>query len=1308
MFKNRQARMIRSSTFLFLLLFFSAFSFSQTAYRFRNFTITSGLSQSSVTTIQQDFTDALWVGTQDGLNKFDGYEFQVFNSDDTEGLESEFIKCSGKTEDERLWFGTNNGLTVYDPTTEKFQTYSLGQNVALQIDDIWVSGDQTIWLASSSHGIQRFNTATKKFEAFKRRPELQNARNIMVLSSTKVLVGTSDNGLQLWNPVTNSLKLLNFPSVGIYPIVNRIVSLGENRIFVATNQGVFAYDETRDLLYESFGELYETFGRLNITDLFLDKGSWYFTSANEGLYTLQSDGTIFNSTQDIYQKHALLFNEINILFRDRAGTFWVGTQRGLSNFEAVMDGFYSVGPMTNLEKGLPNASVWCFGEDPTTEYLFVGTDNALSRYNRITSKYEHFYRNQLDIRRGERKENSIFSIYVVDANIVIVGCVDGLYELNIGKGGSYSFTPIFTEKESGPNMAWIYSISAWTDDLFFLGTKGGVLLYNRITKKIIQFTHDPKNRAGTITAGACRAVYKDLNGKIWFATSGGGLNYLKETGDTPIIVPYERNDILAKYTRDNITSILHTSGDQYWLGTLGSGILKHNMGTRATKVYDKTSGLPNNVVYGILSDREGFIWLSTNKGLCKLNPASGETENFTEIEGLMSDEMNAGAYMSSASGKLFFGGIYGFNYFDPRSLSYSSPDINVHFSRIKMDQEWLRPSKDNEILPIPMSLMKELRLDRNHRSFTLRFQASDMSNPELIQFKYILEGSNEGEIFLGSDNEIHFNSLNYGSYTLKVYARKGSGDWSVSPAVLKIIVQAPFWLRWWFYVLCALVLILLIFAYLRFRLESERLEQLRLEEKIQERTTEIREQNKQIEIQKGQLEEERNKVLEKQRLLQIEKDKTEKLLVNIIPSDTLNELKKKGKAKARAYKKVSVVFSDFVGFTKISDALKPSQVVEQLDFFFTEFDEIIERNNIEKIKTIGDAYMAAGGVPVRNNSNPIEACLAGLQMQDFVKKHRDYAKENGEQSWELRLGINTGEVTAGVIGTKKYAYDIWGSSVNKAQRMEMLGEPGKVTITGNTHQFVNSFFDTTYKGKVQSKSKGLLEMYTVDRIKTELSEGGEGIYPNENFRKVLELIMYSGINYYKAERKITKLLTQRLDISLYYHCVEHTQDVVRAAESIALQEGVTDEGLYLLKTASSYHDAGFIEEYDDNEPVGARMASEILPNFGYTDEHIKIVQDLIYVTRIPHKPKNKLEEIMCDADLDYLGRDDFHEISDRLKRELKERGKVRDSRHWDEIQVSFFRIHKYFTETSKRLRNKKKAENLKEIKERLKLDNYTD
>lgn len=233
-------------------------------------------------------------------------------------------------------------------------------------------------------------------------------------------------------------------------------------------------------------------------------------------------------------------------------------------------------------------------------------------------------------------------------------------------------------------------------------------------------------------------------------------------------------------------------------------------------------------------------------------------------------------------------------------------------------------------------------------------------------------------------------------------------------------------------------------------------------------------------------------------------------------------------------------------------------------------------------------------------------------------------------------------------------------------------------------------------------------MYEVNRIKPELSINGEGIEPNKRFKEIVNLHLYSSINYYKAERYIMKLLDQQLSSKLHYHSVGHSKDVVNAVERIALLENVTDEALFLLKSAANYHDAGFIEQYDANEPVGARLAGEILPRFGYTEADIKVIQELIYATRIPHAPKNHLEEILCDADLDYLGRDDFHEIADNLRRELKEHGKIKSDRQWDEIQVGFLNMHKYFTKTSIETRREKKMKHLKEVEERLVRDEYED
>ncbi|NBX80306.1 MAG: guanylate cyclase, partial [Flavobacteriales bacterium] len=371
------------------------------------------------------------------------------------------------------------------------------------------------------------------------------------------------------------------------------------------------------------------------------------------------------------------------------------------------------------------------------------------------------------------------------------------------------------------------------------------------------------------------------------------------------------------------------------------------------------------------------------------------------------------------------------------------------------------------------------------------------------------------------------------------------------------------------------------------------------------------------------------------------------------------ELKRKGKVQAHLFKTVSVMFTDVIGFSQISEKMSPNRLVNKLDILFRKFDEIIEANKLEKIKTIGDAYMCAGGVPTENSTNPIDACIAALQIQAYMSKLKFQALANHEDYWEIRLGINTGPVTAGIIGNLRLAYDVWGSTVNLAQQMEMLGEPGKVCISGSTFHLVEPYFECEYKGKVQSKSRLLVDMYIVKSIKPELSVNGEGLVPNTRFEEIVKLHLYSSIKYYKTEHHVLNILQKNLSPKLYYHSINHTKDVVKAVERIALLEGVTDEGLFLLKTAAILHDAGFIERYEHNEPIGARMATEILPKYGYSEQHIKTIVELIHVTEIPHKPINKLQEIICDADLDYLGREDFEEIADRLRKELREMGKIK-------------------------------------------------
>ena len=227
------------------------------------------------------------------------------------------------------------------------------------------------------------------------------------------------------------------------------------------------------------------------------------------------------------------------------------------------------------------------------------------------------------------------------------------------------------------------------------------------------------------------------------------------------------------------------------------------------------------------------------------------------------------------------------------------------------------------------------------------------------------------------------------------------------------------------------------------------------------------------------------------RIIKNERDRSKELLLNILPEETARELETSGFAKTRFYESVTVIFTDFKGFSSIAGKLSPQALVAELNDYFGKFDEIVGTFGLEKIKTIGDAYMCAGGIPVANDNHPIAAVNAALAMQEYMRKQNLDRESRGEQGWELRVGIHTGPIVAGVVGKKKYAYDIWGDTVNIASRMESSSEPGKVNISSSTYNLIKGNYDCTYRGKISAKNIGEIDMYfveaTIEKPKEELA-----------------------------------------------------------------------------------------------------------------------------------------------------------------------------------------------------------------------------
>ena len=391
------------------------------------------------------------------------------------------------------------------------------------------------------------------------------------------------------------------------------------------------------------------------------------------------------------------------------------------------------------------------------------------------------------------------------------------------------------------------------------------------------------------------------------------------------------------------------------------------------------------------------------------------------------------------------------------------------------------------------------------------------------------------------------------------------------------------------------------------------------------------------------------------------------------------------------YRTATVLYADALGFENISTGEDSKKLVDSLDEIFIQLQHIIAKFDIQNIRTIGDTLMCIGGIPRKNITNPIEVLLAAVEMQYFIREIQ-WSNATGK-IWKLRIGIHTGTVMASVSGKRKPQYEVKGDTVNLAARIRQFCEDGNILISESTYELVRDLFQCEYFGKMPVKYQGEIPLYVVKGIRPDYSLQGKGIIPNKKF-----IVRYGLMQFTDLQELVLDRLEKDLPHNLYYHNVKHTVDVVTQAELIGLGEGVTEEELLLLKTAALFHDAGHTTSYNDHEHYSTLVAREILPSFYYTQSQVDTICELIMATKLPPGPGNKLEEIICDADLDYLGRSDMIPVSNALYLELKDRSMIKSMNDWNSLQMRFISRHQYFTETARNLREVNKQMQIERIR----------
>jgi len=544
---------------------------------------------------------------------------------------------------------------------------------------------------------------------------------------------------------------------------------------------------------------------------------------------------------------------------------------------------------------------------------------------------------------------------------------------------------------------------------------------------------------------------------------------------------------------------------------------------------------------------------------------------------------------------------------------------------------------------------------------TLRFDfgTNDYKSDGLVMYRYFLEGYKRGWSGWSTLNFREYTFLPPGKYRFYLQVKGLCGKLS-PPVTYNFSVRPPYYFNPWAFVVYFILFILLLILIIQWRHRKYIVEKIKLESIIEERTE----------------------------LLTLEKEKSEKLLANVLPKNTADELMMKGKASSKKYKMVTVLFSDIQGFTQIAESMNPEALIDQLDTFFFHFDSVVEKYNIEKIKTIGDAYMCAGGIPDKNRTNPVEVVLAALEVQDYMKS----LKKTNKNIWDLRIGIHSGSVIAGVVGQKKLSYDIWGDTVNTASRMESSGEPGKINISEITYELVRDFFICEYRGKMPVKYKGEVDMYFVKGLRPELSVNLKSI-PNKRFFIKLQLLRLADL-----EEFIFDKWRNEAPPGLFFHSISHTLDVYTNIELLAKAEDLGEEEMLILRTAGLFLHTGYLYSYHNSLEKSIEFALKVLPGFKYDQKQIARICSLLKSTESSLKPDNQEKRIIRDAELTYFGRIDFPEKAIALFKEMKEHNEINSFESWKKQMKKELSEHEFYTHTADLLREISKTEQLKKLR----------
>jgi ligand-binding sensor domain-containing protein/signal transduction histidine kinase len=822
--------------------------------RFDQISIEEGLSQSSVHVILQDSRGFMWFGTQDGLNRYDGYTFKTYKPypDEPNSLSDRWILSLLEDKDGYLWIGTRlGGLNRFDPRTETFTRFLHDNDVPSSISDnhvnvLYLDRSDRLWVGTSQ-GLDMFDRRSNRFIHYAYDPSIQEGitgKTITAIfqdSHARLWVGTSAGGLNLFDTQSNT-----FTSYQSNPKIKNTISddyitsiaEGSNKVlWVGTQNGLNKFrPETGNFERFQHDENDEqSIGSNMVNALHVDATGNLWIGTDNGLDRLSKATQHFiHYRNDPTYARSLSVDYIMSIHEDRGGVLWFGTYGGgVNKYDRQRDNFaYYRHEPTNKNSLSSNMVMPIFVD--SDDYAWIGTGEGLDRFTRSSNQVVH-YKNSA-ARPSSIISNEIFSIAEDQEGILWIGTREGLesFDRNSFAFNHYQRNP---EKPESLSANRVYEVYVDRQNNLWVGTAAGLDRLDRVTGTFIHYSpqvENPNSLSGTFV----NTIMEDSQGNLWVGTFDNGLNKFDPDTGTFTRFRYDADD-KTSISNDSIQVIHEDAQGRIWIGTGGGGLNLYHPETNTFTYFLEKDGLPNGVVYGILEDDQGNLWLSTNFGISRFNPETASFRNFDEGDGLQSNEFNSYAYAKSSNGEFYFGGINGLTVFHPSDIT-----DNPYLPPITLTA--LTQGDEPIVTGSGVQTVQNLILRWPQNLFEFEFAALSYNQPGKNQYAYMLEGFDANWHFIDNKRNGRYTNLPGGEYTLLLKGTNSDGVWTESAARINVQVIPPFWQTTWFRVLLSVTVVATVLGGFRLRTKTIQDRNRQLERLVRERTGALETRNQEI------------------------------------------------------------------------------------------------------------------------------------------------------------------------------------------------------------------------------------------------------------------------------------------------------------------------------------------------------------------------------------------------------------------------------------------------------------------------------